>query len=71
MCRIMITVYTDVKGEFESDKAHTFSIGSQEVLFHDVDGEENGGEFESVTLGVDQMEKSQIKKRRKLVYGSL
>lgn len=56
------TVYTDVKGEFESDKAHTFSIGSQEVLFHDVDGEENGGEFESVTLGVDQMEKSQIKK---------
>lgn len=36
------TVYTDVKGEFESDKAHTFSIGSQEVLFHDVDGEENG-----------------------------
>lgn len=55
------TVYTDVKGEFESDKAHTFSIGSQEVLFHDVDGEENGGEFESVTLGVDQMEKSQIK----------
>lgn len=32
------------------------------MLFHDVDGEENGGEFESVTLGVDQMEKSQIKK---------
>lgn len=27
-----------------------------------MDGEENGGEFESVTLGVDQMEKSQIKK---------
>ena len=51
MCRINDTVYTDVKGEFESDKAHTFSIGSQEVLFHDVDGEENGGEFESVTLG--------------------
>lgn len=55
------TVYTDVKGEFESDKAHTFSIGSQEVLFHDVDGEENGGEFESATLKTDQMDISQIK----------
>ena len=55
------TVYTDVKGEFESDKAHTFSIGSQEVLFHDVDGEENGGGFESATLKTNQMDISQIK----------
>ena len=38
------TVYTDVKGEFESDKAHTFSIGSQEVLFHEMWMERRMGE---------------------------
>ena len=73
------TVYTDVKGEFESDKAHTFSIGSQEVLFHDVDGEEII--ISSITISAlilccvgqsgGSNGKVPNKKKRKLVYGSL
>lgn len=56
------TIYTDSKGVFQSAKITSFSLKEQEVIFNDVDGKENGGEFESVKMSVDNLESKRIKK---------
>ena len=54
------TVYTDEKGEFSiSDRSSSLI---PPIKFTDVDGEENGGEFETVEKQLDSYEKKQIKK---------
>jgi len=41
------TLYTDVKGRYESHELNSVFIASQKVYFDDVDGGKNGGAFES------------------------
>lgn len=56
------TIYTDSKGVFQSAKITSFSLKEQEVIFNDVDGKENGGEFESARMSIDDLESKRIKK---------
>ena len=56
------TIYTDSKGVFQSAMIVTSYLKEQEVIFNDVDGKENGGEFESVKMSVDDLESKRIKK---------
>lgn len=56
------TVYTDAKGAFQSAKIHAGGIYKQRVVFDDVDGEANGGEFRSVDMSIKDLDSKQIKK---------
>ena len=56
------TIYTDSKGAFQSAMIVSSYLKEQEVIFNDVDGKENGGEFESVKMSVDDLESKRIKK---------
>ena len=56
------TVYTDAKGHFESKKLKSVAISQQNLILEDVDGEANGGEFESTKLPIKEMDSKKIKK---------
>ena len=56
------TVYTDAKGAFESAKIQSAALKHQEIIFNDVDGEANGGEFRSVGMSIKDFDSKQIKK---------
>ena len=56
------TIYTDSKGAFQSAMIVSSYLKEQEVIFNDVDGKENGGEFESVKMSVDDLDSKRIKK---------
>lgn len=45
----IVTVYTDAHGKFETDQP-AFPYSSIKLIFEDVDGEENGGEFQKDSL---------------------
>ncbi|MBO8440608.1 MAG: radical SAM-associated putative lipoprotein [bacterium] len=53
---VLDTAYTDVEGEFVTDKLTTFDyVGGTEVVLTDVDGEENGGRFAPDTVKFEEM----------------
>ena len=56
------TVYTDAKGAFQSAKIQSGGIYQQRVVFDDVDGEANGGEFRTVDMSIKDLDSKQIKK---------
>lgn len=56
------TVYTDAKGEFQSNELSGVSIDKQQVYFHDVDGDENGGTFKSDSIKLIDLEKKTVEK---------
>ena len=56
------TVYTDAKGAFQSAKIQSGGIYQQRVVFDDVDGEANGGEFSTVDMSINDLGSKQIKK---------
>ena len=56
------TVYTDAQGAFQSAKIQSGGIYQQRVVFDDVDGEANGGEFRSVDMSIKDFDSKQIKK---------
>lgn len=56
------TVYTDAKGSFKSAKIRSIAIYQQRIVFDDVDGEANGGEFRSVDMSIKDLDSKQIKK---------
>ena len=56
------TVYTDAKGAFKSAKIHSGGIFQQRVVFDDVDGEANGGEFRTVDMSIKDFDSKQIEK---------
>lgn len=41
------TLFTDVKGRYESNELYTVAIASQHVYFDDIDGNAKGGAFQS------------------------
>ena len=56
------TIYTDSKGAFQSAKIRSISLHNQTVLFDDVDGEANGGEFETIDMSIKDLDSKQIEK---------
>ena len=56
------TVYTDAKGAFQSAKIKSGGIYQQRVVFDDMDGEANGGEFSSIDMSIKDLDSKQIKK---------
>ena len=56
------TVYTDAQGAFQSAKIQSGGIYQQRVVFDDVDGEANGGEFRSVDMSIKDFDSKQIEK---------
>lgn len=55
------TVYTDKQGEFANEMNTTGGIGKQKVYFDDIDGEANGGTFQSDSTDLADMESTQVK----------
>ena len=56
------TLYTDEKGEFQTQELETVSIDEQKICFHDIDGEENGGTFKSDSIALADMDMKRIEK---------
>lgn len=56
------TLYTDEKGEFQTQESRFGGINEQKVYFHDIDGEENGGTFKSDSIALKDMDMKQIEK---------
>lgn len=54
------TVFTNDKGEFTGHKAESSSIYDQKVFFHDIDGDANGGTFESDSVEMKKMDIKQV-----------
>ena len=54
------TVYTDEKGEFSGLNTIAVSLSKLTVEFRDVDGEANGGDFNSQQLAENDFEKKQV-----------
>lgn len=54
------TLYTDEKGEFQTQELGTGGIGKQKVYFNDIDGEENGGAFKSDSIALKNMDMKKI-----------
>ena len=50
------TVYTDKEGAFANEMTGTVGIDKQKVYFDDVDGEANGGLFQSDSTNIADME---------------
>ena len=63
------TIYTDVKGRYESHELSTGTIGSQRVYFDDVDGGKNGGAFESDSVELKTATNRQYQKGDGHWYG--
>jgi putative lipoprotein (rSAM/lipoprotein system) len=53
-------VLTDENGCFELDEFH--SVFNDKLIVEDIDGEDNGGEFQSDTIKVWDLPKKQIEK---------
>lgn len=51
---------TDVDGKFTMDNLYDYMGYNQKLILEDIDGEENGGEFQSDTLSIDQLDAKQI-----------
>lgn len=51
---------TDAHGQFTIDNLRDGYLGHHKLILEDIDGEENGGEFQSDTLSLDQLEPKQI-----------
>ena len=49
------TVYTDKEGAFANEMAGTVAIQKQKVYFDDIDGEANGGLFQSDSINISDM----------------
>lgn len=56
------TIYTDSNGTFSSHKVQGISDYKLVVEFQDVDGDANGGEFQSERFTKDELDKKQLKK---------
>ena len=54
------TVYTDEKGEFSGLTTIASSLNKLTVEFRDIDGEANGGEFDSQNLVENDFDKKQV-----------
>ena len=54
------TVYTDEKGQFSGLNTIAVSLSKLTVEFRDVDGEANGGDFNSQQLSENDFEKKQV-----------
>ena len=54
------TVYTDKKGQFSGLKTMAGSLNKLTVEFRDIDGEANGGEFDSQNLVENDFDKKQV-----------
>ena len=50
------TVFTDKEGAFANEMTGTVGIDKQKVYFDDVDGEDNGGLFQSDSTNIADME---------------
>lgn len=51
---------TDAHGQFTIDNRNINNLASQKLILEDIDGEENGGEFQSDTLSLDQLDVKQV-----------
>lgn len=51
---------TDVDGKFTMDNLYDYMGYNQKLILEDIDGEENGGEFQSDTLSLDQLDVKQV-----------
>ena len=58
MGKIDAIAYTDEEGRFVSPVVSTYFITDQTITFEDIDEEENGGLFRSVTVKVVDLKKS-------------
>ena len=56
------TIYTDVKGRYESNELNTVAIASQQVYFDDVDGAAGGGAFKSDSVQIKNAPNRQYQK---------
>ena len=56
------TVYTDKDGKFESHWTEAFSDSKMVVGFEDIDGEANGGEFQTKRLTRNELDSKRLKK---------
>ena len=56
------TLYTDVKGRYESHELNAISIASQKVYFDDIDGAAGGGAFKSDSVQIKNAPNEQYKK---------
>lgn len=54
------TVYTDEKGQFSGLNTIAGSLNKLSVEFRDIDGEANGGDFDSQELGENDFDKKQV-----------
>ena len=54
------TVYTDEKGQFSGLNTIAVSLSKLIVEFRDIDGEANGGDFNSQQLAENDFEKKQV-----------
>lgn len=59
MGKIDAIAYTDEEGRFVSPVVSTYFITDQTITFEDIDEEENGGLFRSVTVKVVDLKKSE------------
>ena len=60
MSDVQYTTVTNEKGEFGSGSFSTLDTLIDTIDFVDVDGEENGGDFQSVTIQVKDMVEKQL-----------
>lgn len=60
MSDVQYTTVTNEKGEFGSGSFSTLDTSIDTIDFVDVDGEENGGDFQSVTIQVKDMVEKQL-----------
>lgn len=63
------TVYTDEKGEFRTEELGAAGIGQQQVYFHDIDGEENGGAFRSDSVQIKEMDANKLEEGKDWYVG--
>lgn len=56
------TVYTNADGQFVSHQSSIGWVTSEQAVFHDIDGDANGGFFKSDSVKLADMESRQIKK---------
>ena len=55
-----LILVTDKKGKIETDYFNSEDFYATELLFTDVDGPDNGGEFEDKTIRVWRMQRTQV-----------
>lgn len=58
----MDSVYTDRDGKFVTNTLKSISLDNKKIIFEDMDGPENGGEFANDSVDLDHLQKIQTKK---------